>query len=147
NVQIPYEIPANAYAVLQVNNNGRTASDTFYVGTAAPGIYVDSNGAPIPNPTAAQNQIVTLFITGAGTMSPNIASGAAPANGTAIASLPAPAGGLSVEVDGIPARVTFAGEIWGLVGAVQVNYQVPLTTAVGNRSVVVKVGNVASAPA
>ena len=50
NVQIPYETPVNQPSVLTVNNNGRTATTTLTVASAAPGLFTDANGRDRPVP-------------------------------------------------------------------------------------------------
>jgi uncharacterized protein (TIGR03437 family) len=51
-----------------------------------------------------------------------------------------------VTVGGITASTTFAGITPGLVGVMQINFQVPQTVALGPQPVVVTIGTVASAP-
>ncbi|MBV9743504.1 MAG: hypothetical protein JO099_07055, partial [Acidobacteriia bacterium] len=147
NVQIPYEVTAGSTALLKVNNNGQTSSVSFTVAAAAPGIFVDSNGAPVPNSSAAQGQTVTLFVTGAGPVSPSIADGAAPAATTPYAALPQPQQAVTVSVGGVQAFTTFLGIPSGLVGVLQINYTVPANAPLGPQPVIVTVGNVASTPA
>jgi len=147
NVQVPYEVAAGSTATLVVNNNGKTATTTFAVSSAAPGVFVDSTFAPVPSTSAARNQTATLFITGAGAVAPLVSTGAAPAAGTAVQNLPAPQQNLTVTVGGLPATVSFAGIPAGLVGVMQVNYQVPAQAVVGSNAVVVQVGTISSPPA
>ena len=146
NVQIPYATPVNTTATLVVNNNGQTVSRSFAVSAAAPGIFGDRNGAPIPNASAAAGQIVTLFITGDGALSPPIATGSAPSVGTAIEQLPRPLQSAAVTVGGLDAPIQFIGAPPGLVGVTQINYQVPAGAVPGVQSVVVTVGGVTSTP-
>lgn len=143
NVQVPYETPVGTSVPLEVTNNGQNASTSFVAAAAAPGIFV-SQGAPVPDPTAALGEVVTLFITGAGAVSPTEADGAAPAAGTAVASLPAPVQTVTVSVGGVNAPIQFAGVPAGLVGVVQINYQVPATAPLGAQPVVVTVGGIPS---
>ena len=131
NVQIPYATPVNTTATLVVNNNGQTVSRSFAVSPAAPGIFADQNGAPIPNASAAAGQIVTLFITGDGALSPPIATGSAPSVGTPIAQLPRPLQSAAVTVGGLDAPIQFIGVPPGLVGVTQINYQVPAASGAG----------------
>jgi len=53
----------------------------------------------------------------------------------------------SVTVGGVDAPVAFVGIPWGLVGVLQINYQIPATAPLGPQPVVFKVGNVPSNPA
>jgi uncharacterized protein (TIGR03437 family) len=50
-------------------------------------------------------------------------------------------------VGGVPGAIDFYGVPSGLVGVVQINYQVPSGVAMGTQQVVVTVGGVASSPA
>jgi uncharacterized protein (TIGR03437 family) len=146
NVQIPYETPVNTAAILSVTNNGRTASTTLTLAPAAPGVFMDGNGALVPSATVARGGIVTLYFTGAGAVSPAIATGAAPAAGTAIALLPAPTQSTAVSVGGVAGSVQFVGIPTGLVGVTQVNVKLPATAPLGTQSLYVTVGTIASAP-
>jgi uncharacterized protein (TIGR03437 family) len=147
NVQIPNETPAGS-VVLKVNNNGLSASTTFTVAAAAPGIFTDANGAPVPSTTGSRSksQLLTLYITGYGAVTPAVPTGAGPAASTPIASLPKPQQNVTVTVGGVAASSS-AVVPWGYVGVMQINYQVPATAPLGAQPVVVTVGGIASAPA
>jgi uncharacterized protein (TIGR03437 family) len=147
NVQVPYETAANANATLVVSNNGQTTSATFRVAAAAPGIFVNAAGAAVPTTSAAHGQTATLFITGDGLVSPTLATGAAPAAGTAVANLPAPRQTVTVTVGGVNATIQFKGIPVGLVGVTQINYTVPAQAPTGSQPVIVTVGGVASSSA
>ena len=147
NLQIPYETAVNGMATLQINNNGQATSQTFPVATAAPGIFTDQTGAIVPNGSAIRGQITTLFVTGAGSMTPHIPTGAAPAVGTPIANLPQPDQTTTVTIGEVPAPIDFIGVPAGLVGVTQINFQVPGGVGIGAQFVVVTVGGVSSAPA
>ena len=144
NVQIPYETPVNTKASLTVGNNGQTASTTFTAAATAPGIFVTQQGAPVPYTSAARGQVITLYLTGAGAVSPVQADGSAPASGTPLDSLPAPQQAVAVTVGGVNAPIQFTGIPVGLVGVLQVNYEVPSGAALGPQPVVVTVGGVPS---
>jgi uncharacterized protein (TIGR03437 family) len=147
NLQIPYETAVNGTATLQIDNNGQATSQTFPVAAAAPGIFTDQTGAIVPNGSAMRGQITTVFVTGAGSTTPSIPTGAAPATGTPIANLPQPAQATTVTVANVPASIDFVGIPPGLVGVTQINFQVPSGAGIGAQSVVVTVGGVSSAPA
>ncbi|MCU1238529.1 MAG: peptidase and in, kexin, sedolisin, partial [Candidatus Solibacter sp.] len=147
NVQIPYETPVNQAVVLTVTTNGGTASKTLTVSAAAPGMFTDSAGAVVPASTAARGSVVTLFVTGAGAVSPAVATGAAPAAGTSVGQLPIPAQASSVSIGGVPASIQFVGIPAGLVGVVQVNVAIPASASLGKQSVIVTIGGVASVAA
>jgi len=147
NIQIPYETATNSAAVLTVNNNGQAASATFRVAAAAPGIFTDQNGAPVPDTSASRGHVITMFITGDGAVSPPLATGATPAAGTPVGNLPKPTQAVTVTVGGVKASIQFIGIPSGLAGVTQINYQVPAQIATGTAAVVVTVGGVSSAPA
>jgi uncharacterized protein (TIGR03437 family) len=147
NIQIPYETAAGATATVTINNNGQVASQSFLMAAVAPGIFTDANSAPVPNISAGRGQIVTLFITGAGAVTPSISTGSAPPAATAISDLPAPVQTAKVTVGGVLASIQFIGIPSGLVGVTQINYQVPGGIGLGPQPVVVAIGGVLSAPA
>jgi uncharacterized protein (TIGR03437 family) len=144
-IQIPYEIPAGK-ATLTVNSLGQAASFSFTVGAAAPGIFMAQDGTLIPSASGARGDILSLFITGQGAVSPSIATGAAPSIGTPISQLPAPTLSVNVTVGGALAPLTFVGIPPALVGVTQINFQIPPDAPLGPQSVVVTVGEVHSAP-
>jgi len=145
NIQIPYETPSSGTAVLVINNNGQTVSVSFPMAATAPGIFFDyRTGAVVPLPSAARGQVATLFITGAGAVTPVVATGAPPTY-LAIASLPTPITDPKVvTVGGVNAPIQFIGIPAGLVGVVQVNFQIPASVSTGNQRVVVSIGGVSS---
>jgi len=147
NIQIPYEISANTPIQMSVNNNGQVVSQSFTVAAEAPAILTDQSGAVVPNASAARGQIVSLYLTGAGAVMPQISTGAAPPATTAVTDLPTPVASTTVTIGGSGASIQFAGIPYGLVGVVQINCQVPSTVNTGAQPVVVTVGGVASAPA
>ena len=147
NVQVPYEASVNGTATLQINNNGQATSQTFVVAAAAPGIFTDQTGAIVPDGTAIRGQTTTLYMTGTGSMTPPIPTGASPAAGTPIANLPQPEQTTTLTIGGVPAAIDFIGVPAGLVGVTQINFQVPNGVGIGAQSVVVTVGGLSSAPA
>ena len=147
NLQIPYETAVNGTATLQINNNGQSTSQTFPVAATAPGIFTDHTGAIVPNGSAIRGQITTLYITGAGSMTPRIPTGEAAGPGTSIANLPQPVQTTTVTIGGVPTPIIFIGAPANLVGVTQVNFQIPDKVGIGVQSVIVTVGGVSSAPA
>ena len=71
-----------------------------------------------------------------------MATGATPSGGTALSQLPAPQQRTAVTVGGVSAPIVFEGIPPGLVGVVQINFQVPQSVAAGVQPVVVAVGGV-----
>jgi uncharacterized protein (TIGR03437 family) len=146
NVQIPYETAVGA-AQFILTSGDQTTSMSIDVAAAAPGIFTDSSGAVLPLGSASRGQVVTLFVTGAGAVLPNIATGTAPSPSASTADLPKPVQGTTVTVGGVPADVQFIGIAPGLVGVVQIDCLVPDAAPLGPQPVVVAIGGIASAPA
>ena len=147
NIQVPYTTALNTPVTLNVNNNGSITTFQFTLSAEAPGIFTASGGTIVPSGAGTRGKSATLFLTGAGTVNPEVATGAAPAVGTLLSNLPTPAQKLTVTVGGIPATTSFVGIPWGLVGTVQVNFQIPPSVGTGVQPVVVSVGGVQSASA
>jgi uncharacterized protein (TIGR03437 family) len=139
NIQIPYET-ATGTALLAVSNNGQVATYLFPVSASAPGIYLQPGNAITPNAIGSRGQIYTLFITGAGEVSPQITTGAGPAG----AQVPVPLLAVSVTVGGVAAHLEYVGIPSWSVGTVQINFQVPPNAPLGSQPVVVTVGSAAS---
>jgi uncharacterized protein (TIGR03437 family) len=144
NVQIPYSVPIGS-ALLKVSYNGQSASTSFTVTAAAPGIFTDSTGAPAGtgNAIAKRGQTVTLYVTGEGAATPTPTTGSTPTT----AAIPVPIQTLSVTVGSVNVtNIPFKGIPSWAIGATQINYAVPLTAPVGSQPVVVTIGGVPSAP-
>ncbi|PWT99958.1 MAG: hypothetical protein C5B51_26120 [Terriglobia bacterium] len=146
NVQIPYETAAGP-ATLKVNNNGLSASTAFTVAAAAPGIFTDAKGAPVPSTSAGRNQLATLYITGFGPVTPPLATGVGPAVGTPVGQLPQPQQKVAMTIGGVSVQNLATAVPWGYVGVLQINYQVPAGAPLGAQPVIVSVGGISSAPA
>jgi uncharacterized protein (TIGR03437 family) len=147
NLQIPYEIPVNGTATLQINNNGQSTSQAFPVAATAPGIFTDQTGSILPSGSANRGQIATLYMTGAGGMTPNIPTGEAAAAGTSNADLPQPVETTTIAIGGVPATIHLIGAHASLVGVTQIDFRIPHEVAIGAQSVIVTVGGVSSTPA
>lgn len=143
NLQIPYNT-APGPATLSINDNGVVTTQSFTVSSVAPAIFTTAAGAIVPVSSAARGQVVFLYITGAGAVSPVVSTGAAPASSTALADLPQPTQPVTVAVGGAQAAIQFIGITPGLAGVVQVNFVVPTSIATGTQNVVVTVGGVSS---
>jgi len=147
NIQIPYETVAGGTSFLTVMSfNGTMATISFRVQAAAPGIFTFEGGAPVPFTTAKRGDIIFLFITGAGAVTPAIADGASPSLSTPVTSLPAPTGKVTLSVGGVNANVLFDGIPYFLVGVMQINYVVPSNAPLGMQPVVVSIGSFSSVP-
>jgi uncharacterized protein (TIGR03437 family) len=146
NIQIPYETSAGP-AVLGVNNNGQVASFVFNVTASAPGIFTGAHSALVPFATAKSGDTLPLYLTGAGDVSPAVATGASPFFATPVNLLPAPRLPITLAIGGIDAQIAFAGIPPGVAGITQVNFVVPRSTPPGLQPVVISVGGLHSATA
>jgi uncharacterized protein (TIGR03437 family) len=146
NIQVPWQT-ALGPATLTIDNNGQISSQTFNVTSASPGIFTDQNKNIVCGCSAVQGQITTLYLAGAGPVSPAIATGSAPALKTPVGSLPAPQNA-AVEIgpQKVQATIQFIGIPYGLVGVTQINFQVP-SGMTGLQPVIVNVDGVLSAAA
>jgi len=144
NAQIPFETGAGS-ATVTVAVNGRTTSQAIQLSNASPGVFTD--GARIvPIGSARRGDLITLFITGQGPLSPPVPTGATPAV-TAGAAVPSPALNVALTVGNVPADILFVGVPAWSVGVTQINFRVPSSVAAGDAQVVVTVGGQPSAPA
>jgi uncharacterized protein (TIGR03437 family) len=143
NIQVPYET-ATGTALLAVSNNGQVATYSFPVSASAPGIYLGPDGSSItPNVGGSRGQIYTLFVTGAGEVSPPVATGAGPG----AAQVPVPLLAVSMTIGGVAAHMDYVGIPSWSVGTLQINFTVPQNAPLGLQPVVVTVGSAASAAA
>jgi uncharacterized protein (TIGR03437 family) len=136
-LQIPFEAGAGP-AVVGIHNNGEIAGYAFQIAPAAPGIFSESTLKGIAG--------VTLFLTGAGDMTPALATAYAPLATASLASTPKPILPVSVTVDGLPAFVQFVGHAPGLVGVTQLIFQMPTGVPAGPHQVIVTIGGMDSLP-
>jgi uncharacterized protein (TIGR03437 family) len=147
-VQIPYELAGQSSASLVLTVAGQSGTPrTIFLSGTAPGIFTlnqagtgqgailiantDILAAPagsIPGRTsrpATRGEIITIFCTGLGAVTPALGTGApAGANTT-----PAQA---TVKIDGLDASVQYSGTAPGFVGLYQVNATVPNGSRVAN---------------
>lgn len=147
NIQIPYQTAVNQPATLRINNNGLIATYQLNIVPASPGIFTDSSGAIVPIASGNRGAIVSMYLTGAGAVSPEIATGAAPNASTPVEDLPKPSLNVAVTVGGVTAPIQFIGIPSGLVGVTQINFYVPTGIQSGNQPVVVTVNGQASSAA
>ena len=152
----PYELAGSTTASVQVVNNGVGSNAmSLPVAAAVPGIFTANSAGTGPgailnqdftvnspaNP-APKGSIVAIYATGEGQTQPQGITGqVTPISNTT----PAPAQQVTVQIDGQPATVKFAGEAPGIVsGVLQVNVQVPENARTGDLPVVVSVGGTPS---
>jgi uncharacterized protein (TIGR03437 family) len=153
NAQLPVECPTAGVLTATVTVGGQTATQTFTLAPAAPGIFtvngsgsgsgviVDLQGSLIgtTNPASA-GQYVSIYATGLGATTPQFA------DGTAVNAMNNTVMPVTVAIGGKPATVTYAGLTEGWVGLYQINAIVP-SGLTGSQPVVVTVGGTYSSPA
>jgi uncharacterized protein (TIGR03437 family) len=143
NIQIPYETQPGR-ATLTVGNPYENVNYNFRVTAAGPGIFTFADGSINPSRSGSRGQVVTLFVTGDGQVTPSLSTGSAPSASTPLARLPKPQQPVIVTVGGVPATVQFIGIPSGLVGVTQINFTIPASVSAGVQPVVVTVGSVPS---
>jgi uncharacterized protein (TIGR03437 family) len=142
NIQIPYETTTGT-ALLAVSNNGLVAANSFTVSASAPGLFTQNQQGTGPitaTSSGGRGQQFALYVTGAGEVSPPIATGAVP-TGTQV---PVPLLPVSVTVGGVAANLAYVGLPSWSVGTLQVNFTVPQNAPLGAQPVVVTVGSASS---
>jgi uncharacterized protein (TIGR03437 family) len=145
NVVVPYGVHEDGSLLpIQVTNNGVTSNVAFeYSGSTSPGIFTVPAGGigagaifhssnfslvSASNPAKA-GEAVSIFVTGLGDVSPVIAAG----NAAPIKPLSNVVDGfLNVRIDGLSARIQYAGLAPTLGGIYQVNVFVPATVNTGS---------------
>jgi uncharacterized protein (TIGR03437 family) len=149
NAQLPHDLTPGSATLRVRNASGVSAEETFQVATASPGIFLfnSTSGAAALNQDNTINQpengeragnVVTVFLTGLGTVAPPVASGVV-TPGDSLSGAIAP---VSATVGGANAEVLFAGLTPGSVGLAQVNIRIPADTAPGGFvPLVVKAGD------
>jgi uncharacterized protein (TIGR03437 family) len=138
-VQAPYSLDAGTKVLIEALVAGQViGKGTVTVAEAAPGLFTLDDGSAAP--PALRGTIASLYLTGAGRLTP------LPADGEpARAPLAAPVHPISVRIGNAEAEVVWAGAAPGQIGTVQLNVQLPgLFTAPGTMPVVVTVAGVAS---
>jgi uncharacterized protein (TIGR03437 family) len=142
NLQIPYELTGSANLV--VSSGGQSASFSFTISAAGPGIFVDyRNGNLVPNESAAGGSTIGFYVTGAGLVTPPEATGNVPSAGTT----PVPNLPVRVTIGGIAVTPVYLGIPSWSVGVLQINVTVPASLAGSVQAVVVDIGGVQSKPA
>jgi endo-1,4-beta-xylanase len=151
---VPFEVAGKANTQVQyVYQGAHSNTVTVPVVAVAPALFsIDTSGSgpgaiqdanynlnSATNPAKA-GDVVLLYATGAGVLTPAAQSGA-----LASAPLPKPAAQVSVQIGGKDAQVQYAGTASGLTNALlQVNVVIPAGLSPGPQPVVLQVGGVAS---
>jgi uncharacterized protein (TIGR03437 family) len=154
-VVVPYEVTGQSSTTMQLEYLGQLSAPlTLAVAAAAPGIFSDDasgtgQGAILnqdlslnnANNPAAPGDTIVIYATGQGNPQGNYVTGLIPE--TASPSDPR----VTVTIGGVPAVVTYAGAApYEVGGVLQVNVQVPASTAAGNAPVQLTIGSAASQP-
>lgn len=147
NAQVPWEMQGNYNATVQVTQNGHTgtqqiqlppfADAIFRVGTTNQAVAINNADGSIAAPPRSisgasshpgkAGDILTLYGTGFGYVSPSIADGA-----NSIDRLRATAETPTITIGGVPAKVLFCGLSPQYVGVYQINIAVPSGVPAGN---------------
>jgi uncharacterized protein (TIGR03437 family) len=147
NVQIPYETGAGA-AVLAINNNGQVATFQFSVAVTAPGLYASAidNTTGMLVSSVTGGQVLLLYVTGEGDVTPTLATGETPPPQTNPSLYPQPRQPVVVTIGGVPVTPLFVGIPYGLTGTTQIDLAVPSGIQAGPQQLIVTVGGVAAPP-
>ena len=154
NFQVPWELAGKSSAVLQVVNNGALSPTVVVpVLAAQPGVFAYNVGSDTFGVVLHANfqladtghpvspgEVVLIFCTNLGAVSPAIADGAA-GSGKEITKA-----ATTVTIGGASAPVSFSGLASGFVGLYQVNAQVPTGLTAKNQPVIVSVSGASSRP-
>ena len=152
-IQIPYEVAGQTSVTIEVQVGERTSVEgTVPVEDFAPGIFTlsqDGRGVaavlhedgvtPVTAESPARaGEIVVLFGTGLGAVTPPLATGE-PSTGNQTVTL------ALVTIDDLPAEVLFSGAAPGFVALYQINFRIPPNTRPGTEvPLVLSIGGVTS---
>lgn len=137
NAVVPFEVTEGPNTLVSIQSAEQTIGPLkLPVATAAPGIFTlnqtGSGQAAVVNQDgtinsssnpAPRGSVISLYITGAGTLGPYLNDGAV---GPLSPPFPAPLAPIAATIANIAATITFAGQAPGLIaGVTQVNLEVP----------------------
>ncbi|MCB9386032.1 MAG: hypothetical protein H6509_15585 [Bryobacterales bacterium] len=148
NVQVPFELTPGQSTTVEIENNGSRATvGGVPVFAAQPGVFQDATGfaaavhadnrlVTAENP-ARNGEVIALFATGAGRITPPVATGTlGPSSQLSFVDLP-----VVIGVDDKGAEVLFKGYAPGFLGLYQFNFVVPTDARCGQRALSLKVGD------
>jgi uncharacterized protein (TIGR03437 family) len=151
NAQMPFDIASSSVQVRVRTDAGQSSPQVANILPRAPRLFtktLDGRGEAIlvhANYTlvsaaapASPAEVVVLYLTGLGMVSPPISAGQAGGDGGTGGPLNYVNEDVAVTVDGRPAKVSFAGLAPYFVGLYQINFQVPEATAAGMPAIVVR---------
>ena len=139
-IQIPFELAGQTSASVKVTVAGQTSAPrTVFLDSAAPGIFTfpqtgqgpgvlvhaDGSGVVSAQNPARRDEVILLFVTGLGALTPPLGTGV-PAAGLHHAAT------TTVTIDELPAEVLFAGAAPDFVGLNQINFRVPANARAAN---------------
>jgi len=139
NAQLPFEGSSSGQLQVTVAGTARPAV-TVSLSSTAPGIFTATQDGKGPGAIigpagpvsaaapAARNDVVSVFVTGLGSVSPAGVTGAA-APSSPLSNVSAT---MNATVGGVSASVLFAGLAPGFVGLYQVNVRIPAQAALGD---------------
>ena len=135
-VQIPFELSGQTTGTIEVTAGGQAStSRTILLDAAAPGIFTisqDGRGTAaalhedgVTSVTAQSparpGEVVVLYATGLGTVTPSLPTGARSAGNVTVSTA-------RVTIGGTPGEVQFSGTAPGFVGLNQINVRIPPNT-------------------
>ena len=137
---VPYGITSSIAQIQVVTNNATSNAVTVYVGQTSPGVFTNPAGGisdaaalhpdfslVTPKSPAQIGETIAVYVTGLGAVFPGISDGAAGPSGQ----LSMTTGTIAVNVDGLPATVSYAGLAPQLAGLYQINFVVPTGASSG----------------
>jgi uncharacterized protein (TIGR03437 family) len=146
-VQVPFGVTPGSTVPIQISNNSVPGTTVqLSVVDAVPGVYTvgaaglghisainqDGSITSALKP-APKGSYVTLYASGLGAITPQLATGAVPPTTGVLSKVNGPT---SVLIGGVAASVQFAGAAPGLPGVYQVNIQIPAGAASGSQEFV-----------
>jgi uncharacterized protein (TIGR03437 family) len=141
NLQIPYEV--SGAVDLRFGNPYQNLDYFFTVSPAAPGIFTLEDGSQnlAPAQTVSSGGTATVYLTGAGQVTPGVPDGFTPFGSQVPQSIQA----VTVTVGGIAAPTVLYAAIpsWS-VGVLQINFTIPSSVPAGRQPVVVTIGTTPS---
>jgi len=139
-IQVPFELAGESSATIRVIANGAPSTPrTFFLDNYAPGIFTlsqdgrgtvaalheDGETLVTTEEPARLGEVVTIFATGLGPLSPPLETGSP-------AALHVTSSQVTVLIDGLPAELQFSGAAPGFVGLNQVNFRIPDNTRIAS---------------